>query len=127
MRVQWMGLTTLPADSLPTLDWNAAVVLAATFVGTAAAVFLGYRSKRADPASPSKDVLLPTASIADMRWVPELLQEVKGLALCVGEWRDELKEWREEDLRRRHQSEVEAAYEKGRRDREARSGRRQED
>ena len=127
MRVQWMGLTTLPADNLPTLDWNAAVILAGTFVGTAIAVFLGYKAKRADPTTPSKDVVLPTVSIADMRWGPELLTEVKGLVACVAEWRDELKEWRAYEMNRRHAREVQEAYEKGRRDREARGGRRQED
>ncbi len=127
MRVQWMGLTTLPADSLPTLDWNAAVILAGTFVGTAVAVFFGYRAKRAEPAAPSKDVILPSATIADMRWGPELLAEVKGLSLCISDWRDELRNWRADEINRRHAKEVSDAYEKGRRDREARGGRRQED
>lgn len=115
MRVQWMGLTTLPADSLPTLDWNAGAILAGTFIGTAVAVFFGYKAKRADPATPSKDVVLPTATIADMRWGSELLIEAKGinsrldaLQLCITGWREDIK----------HEQELREAYEKGRQARE---------
>ena len=83
--------------------------------------------QRADPAVPSKDVVLPTVSIADMRWGPELLVEVKGLAACISDWRDELAEWREQEMNRRHAREVQEAYEKGLRERKDREGRRQSD
>lgn len=124
MQGQWIGLIALPADSLPTLDWNAAAVLAATFVGTAAAVFFGYKAKRTDP-SPASDVILPSVGISDMRWGPELVAEVKGINARLDHIQACLREWREEDNHRRDLDEVaREAYERGRRASE-RDGRKQ--
>lgn len=126
---RWIGLTRVPAESLPTFDLQNIATLVGVAVGTAIAVFVGYKKTKASPAPLNTgDVVIPTATIASLK---PLEQGLLTIAASIDSIHASMQEWRAQDVdaKRWQQLEAEAfrrgqIYEQSRTDKD--EGRRRE-
>jgi hypothetical protein len=95
-------------ESLTQLDWTAIATFVGVGVGTAIAVVLNYKKTKSEPApTVSSSVVLPSATIADMKPVTEAATSLREIALCLGSIHISLIKWREADEERLEKQQIE--------------------